>query len=72
MKKSKALKPGWLTIEVAVHVGKRRIGKLLPLRVEPGRRFLLGNVMRVRDHLMRVIGFGYEAGRPTVHLLKLA
>jgi hypothetical protein len=71
MARKNALKPMWLTIEATAHIGRRRIGKLLPLRVEPGRKFLLGQIGKFRGYPMQVIGFGYELGIPIVHFRKL-
>jgi len=62
---------GWITAEVAVHIARRRIGRLLPLRIEPGRKFVLGTKTIVRGMPFAVRGFGYESGKPTIHLEKL-
>jgi hypothetical protein len=67
----KKLKPGWVKIEAAIHVASRRIGRLLPLRVEPGRKFQLGTKTLVRGIPFRVMGFGYELGKPTIHFQKI-
>ncbi len=75
MKKTKKAKEAphkWLTIEATVHLGRRRVGKLLPLRVEPGHKFVPGSKVKVRGLPFSVKGFGYEMGKPTVHLGKLA
>jgi hypothetical protein len=72
MKKAKTAPRKWLTIEATVHIGRRRIGRLLPLRVEPGRKFISGATTLVRGVQFGVRGFGYEFGLPTVHLQKLA
>jgi hypothetical protein len=61
----------WVTIELVAHVGIRRVGALLPLRVEPGRKFLPGTKTTVRGSEFTVIGSGYEAGLPVVHLKKV-
>ncbi|HEY6547624.1 MAG TPA: hypothetical protein VI589_06950 [Vicinamibacteria bacterium] len=70
-KKAKAAPRKWITVEAAVHVWNRRIGKLLPLRVEPGRKLLAGARTTIRkvDYVVR--GFGYEYGSPVVHLGKV-
>jgi len=62
---------GWITAEVAVHIGRRRIGRLLPLRVEPGRKFILNKRVQVRGLPYIVKGFGYGPG-PIIHLEKIA
>lgn len=72
-KKPKTLKPGWITVTPYVHLGRvlhRRIAKLLPLRVEPGHKFVPGTTVKVRKVPFDVLGFGYEEGRPVIHLLK--
>lgn len=73
--KPKKLKPGWLTIIPIVHKGRTRVAKLLPLRVEPGRKFVLGepaNIRRHQAHKFVTTGFGYEGGSPVVHLRMVA
>lgn len=59
---------GWVTVLPVVHIARRRIGILLPLRLEPGRKFLIGTVVEVRKKRFNVRGFGYEFGCPTIHL----
>jgi len=71
-KKAKTQPSKWLTVEATVHIGRRRIAKLLPLRIEPGRKFVPGAKTLVRKVPFSVRGFGYEDGRPTVHLEKLS
>lgn len=62
---------GWITILPVVSIARRRIGNLLPLKVEPGRKFLIGSMTEVRGRDFAVRGFGYELGVPVVHLEKL-
>jgi hypothetical protein len=61
----------WLTIIPVVHMGRRRIGRLLPLRIEPGRKLVPRSTVTIRRHPYKVRGFGYEGGYPVVHLEKL-
>lgn len=66
------MKRKWITVELKAHAGNRRIGRLQELRVEPGRKFLLGQPASVRGYAMKVVGFGYELGLPVIHLRKYA
>jgi len=64
----------WITVIPIVHRGPhggRRIGKLLPLRLEPGRKLIPGEVATIRGRRYLVTGFGYEppAVFPVIHLL---
>lgn len=62
------LKPGWITVVPIVHIAKRRIAKLLPLRLEPGRKIIAGTWTMIRKGSYFVRGFGYEGGVPVVHI----
>lgn len=68
MKKQKSAPRGWIKITPIVHIGRRRIAKLLPLRVEPGRKYILGSPTSVRAVAFKVMGAGYEFGAPVIHL----
>jgi len=70
-KKAKAAPRKWLTVEATVHIGRRRIARLLPIRIEPGRKLVPGSRTTVRGVTFAVKVFGYEGDRPTVHLEKL-
>ena len=78
MKEIGAVKPiewqrKWVTITLWIHKGRVRVAKLLPMRVEPGRRFVPGpKPTIVRGRPYRVLGAGYEGGGPAVHLLVLS
>lgn len=61
----------WTTVVPVVHQGQRRIGRLEPLRIEPGRNLTLGTELQIRRWPYRVIGFGYEFTIPIVHVLRL-
>lgn len=70
-KKARVAPRKWVTVEATVHIGRRRIARLLPIRVEPGRKFVPGAKTIVRRLPYAVKGFGYESGSPTIHLEKL-
>lgn len=65
----------WITVGLDVHIRSRRIARLLPLRIEPGRKFLLGSRVKVRGVGFVVKGFGYRpsaaGGDPVIHLEKV-
>lgn len=56
-----------MKVEARIHIaGKKSKAKTLDVR--PGRKLIPGERTRFGGLLYRVLGFGYEAGKPVVHI----
>jgi hypothetical protein len=68
VEKPKALKRGWVVVEPWFHVGKKRVARDHDLRVEPGRKFILGQKVTIRRRRGQVLCAGFEGCVMVVHI----